>query len=368
MNIRYFAYGSNLNEADWHRWCREKGFAEGLLRPLFTAFLPDRALGFTAHSTSRKGGALDVVPAKGHLVEGVVFEVADGGWDALDRKEGAPKYYRAIDMEALTFDGAAHPVRTYEVVPGRREAHVPPHEEYLDVIRKGFGDHEISSDAFEEAAAGNAPGSVLTSLFAYGTLMRGESRWRLLSDRSKVALLAEAPGRLFDLGAFPGMRPDPDGSAFVRGEFVGLSNLDLLDELDRIEGFPGFETEGGLFRRRLTHVGMMDGRVRSAWVYVLADEGQAAKTIAEGDWRLHHGRRQDVLRALAQAHVSGQEDNVLQALRNRWSVCMPAAVTPPQIAEWVAEALGTGVISERQLAQASGRWAVSAARSAEANG
>jgi hypothetical protein len=99
---RYFAYGSNLNLQDWHRWCGANGFREGLLRPLFSAWLPDRCLAFTKWSDVRQSGVLDIQPGRGHLVEGFVFEVEDDGWDALARKEGSPKAYCPLDTEVLT--------------------------------------------------------------------------------------------------------------------------------------------------------------------------------------------------------------------------------------------------------------------------
>src|SRR5207302_373144 len=58
----YFAYGSNLNHADWTAWCRRKGYPENLLEPLFPAWLPDRQLRFTSYSHSREGCDLDERP------------------------------------------------------------------------------------------------------------------------------------------------------------------------------------------------------------------------------------------------------------------------------------------------------------------
>ena len=71
----YFAYGSNLNLNDWHRCCDDHGFDRGLLRPLGKAYLPDRELSLSHDSSSRRGGALNVLPSIGNAVEEMLYEV-----------------------------------------------------------------------------------------------------------------------------------------------------------------------------------------------------------------------------------------------------------------------------------------------------
>jgi gamma-glutamylcyclotransferase (GGCT)/AIG2-like uncharacterized protein YtfP len=287
MSRRYFAYGSNLDLPDWHRWCREHGLREGLLQPLFTAVLPDRALAFTRRSVARGGGVLDIIPARGGWVEGVVFAVDGDGWGALERKEGAPRHYRAIDCEALSFDGAAHAVRTFEVVPGQRESHVAPHAEYLRVVRDGYRAFGIATPALDAAAAAVSPDPVRAKLFAYGTLMRGECRGAVIGeDPGDDVIPGRIPGRLFDLGEYPGWRPDPRRAAWVAGELRTGITGSLLDELDQIEEFPGFDRPGGLFRRRVVEVALAAGRSERAWVYALAVAGTYPR-IESGDWRAH---------------------------------------------------------------------------------
>ena len=97
----YFAYGSNLNAEDWQAWCRRSGFSPDLLEFRTVAYLPDWELVFDYRSSSRNGGALDLKERIGQLTAGAVFEVAPGGWKALDSKEGAPNYYRQEDTTAL---------------------------------------------------------------------------------------------------------------------------------------------------------------------------------------------------------------------------------------------------------------------------
>jgi gamma-glutamylcyclotransferase (GGCT)/AIG2-like uncharacterized protein YtfP len=289
LNANYFAYGSNLNQADWHRWCRENGFPENLLRPRFDAFVPDRALGFTRMSRARGGGVLDVVPRRGHRVHGVVFEVAEGGWEALARKEGAPVAYRPFDTDALTPDGLAHRVRTFEVAAAR-ERFVAPSAAYLDVVRAGYQAHSIPVAALLSAARdlGSPPG--LASVFTYGTLLRGESRAAAFDDDRHAFVPGRVPGRLFDLGEYPGLRPDPSRVAWVHGEIRSPVDAALLGVLDEIEEFPGYDAAGGLYRRRIVDVETLGGGTERAWIYVLGDAGDAP-LIAGGDWRAHRARR-----------------------------------------------------------------------------
>ena len=86
----YFAYGSNLNLTDLNDWLQRKGLPEELLKFHSHACLPDFELAFTYRSTSRSGGVLDIRKSIGSVVEGVLFEVRDGGWKALDSKEALP--------------------------------------------------------------------------------------------------------------------------------------------------------------------------------------------------------------------------------------------------------------------------------------
>jgi len=55
----YFAYGSNLNEADWEARTGLK--FRRAFQKCGLAYLPDACLGFTRHSAGAGGGVLDIV-------------------------------------------------------------------------------------------------------------------------------------------------------------------------------------------------------------------------------------------------------------------------------------------------------------------
>ena len=149
----YFGYGSNLCHEDLARWCRESGLAPFRLTRVAPAFLPDRRLAFSHRSTTRGGGVLDVPDAVGTAVAGVIFRApGDDAMAALDLKESRGHAYRRIETIALTEDGGEHRVFTYEVEPADRAPFVTPPAGYLEVVRRGYREHELSLETLEATA------------------------------------------------------------------------------------------------------------------------------------------------------------------------------------------------------------------------
>lgn len=83
-----------------------------------------------------------------------------------------------------------------------------------------------------------------TLLFVYGTLKRGGTNHRFLSNQTFRGAAHTLPGfRLYDMGDYPGMVPVPGDIEGVLGE-VWAVDANCLAELDRFEG-----TAEGLYRR-----------------------------------------------------------------------------------------------------------------------
>lgn len=356
----YFGYGSNLNAGDWRRWCEERGDGDlaDRLRHVGPATLPDRRLGFTRHSSVRGGGVLDVVPARGHVVEGEVFEADEAVQDLLDAKEGAPWAYRRIPVTVFRDDGQAVEAFTYEVPPDRRLRHVDPAPGYLDIVLDGYENHGIPVTTLRAAAAGKAAESAVQAFFVYGTLMRGESRFPAI-HRHRIcgALLADAPGRLVSLGSWPGL---VEGEGCVHGELLRVANVTgAVEDLDFIEGFRGFGANGSLFVRILIDVHVGDGRIRRCWSYRYAGS-DGGEPIAGGDWRRHRGVRAAFFESLVRAYVgTGDEREVARRILNRGP--FPAEGDVDRIIDHLlplAGALGRGAISERDLVLATRRKGV----------
>ncbi|MBX3327204.1 MAG: gamma-glutamylcyclotransferase [Nitrospira sp.] len=353
----YFAYGSNLNTADWQRWCRKNEFPPNLLSPVGIGYLPDQELTFDYYSSSRHGGALNLKPRVGQLVAGVFFEVRNGGWEALDRKEGAPYCYEHFDTVALTSDGTELPVTTYRVRDDRREDFVVPTDEYITLVREGLKEHGLDDAMLDIVSRNETPPLAAYAIFVYGTLMRGECRFSVLAEHGlECILLAESPGRLLDLGSFPGMLVPNAADQWVQGEFIRLRDIgSALKQLDAIEGFRGFGQPDSLYRRALIDVGVGDGRIRPAWTYLINDHHCGAPAIPSGDWRQHQGRRDAFVDRLVATYCAGDEKRLVRLVAK--SKPFEPADSPPETTEgFLADAVREGIISERQLAQATQKW------------
>lgn len=126
--MKYFAYGSNLDEDDMIKWCKENGFdMPKLLNPV-PFRLENYKLDFTRKSINRKGGVADIIFSPGDFCYGVVFDVTQRDLDIIDEKEGV----RSRSYQQIMLPNGAI---TYEVV--NKKSYVKPSSEYVDLIIKG---------------------------------------------------------------------------------------------------------------------------------------------------------------------------------------------------------------------------------------
>ncbi len=354
-NGLYFAYGSNLNLSDFHTWCRGHGYPTGLLKFRAKAMLPDHDLGLTYRSATRRGGVLDVVERRGQLVPGVLFEVDEAGWAALDAKEGAPSIYQRVEVEVIDRSGAAIRATTYRVHPDRAEDYVAPAPAYMQVVRDGQTSWGISSRLLQ-SAVDRQPSPRPDGFFFYGTLMRGEQRFDVVRRFGlSCTLLAAASGRLVNLGNFPGLIDLANGRDLVQGEFMRLRNPEkAIAALDAIEGFRGYGKSGSLFRRTWISVDVGDGRIRSAWACVHSDNTGEGEPIPSGDCREHRGSRGAFLRSLAAVHAKGDERRIAEQIASQLPYSF--AKDPEQAIQDLlplGDSLASGHVSERKLSQES---------------
>lgn len=273
--MRYFGYGSNLHREDLARWCRARGHAVDAIRPLGPAWLPDHEPVYHYLSAARDGGALSVRPRLGRAVPGVLFEVDDAGWPALDAKEGA-KYERV--ERVVLHAGREVVARTYVVAEAHREpTHVPPRDAYAALVAEGLAAHGLPTHQARDAAGRIDIAAFPRALFVYGTLMRGELRAPLLArHRPRRWVDAALPGALVDLGEYPGL---VEGEGEVAGELVELDEpAAALAELDEVEDFLGWGRPGSLYRRDVVEVAGTH-----AWTYRYL--GPHGPPIRSGDWR-----------------------------------------------------------------------------------
>jgi len=84
--IYYFAYGSNMDEAQMREGCPDA-------RLMGVGRLKDYKLAFTRRSSRRECGVADALPAPGENVWGVLWELTFRDLARLDKREGVPGAY-----------------------------------------------------------------------------------------------------------------------------------------------------------------------------------------------------------------------------------------------------------------------------------
>lgn len=354
----YFAYGSNLDRQDWAAYCSQHRVDPDCMRAIESAVLPDFELVFNFRSNSRNGGALNLRRRRGQIVHGVLFEVSDAGWAMLDRKEGvAGGHYARSEHVAIVRGGGVVPVLTYEVQPERIAPFVAPTQAYVDIVARGLAAHGLPRSPLDAAARGERPSPAVDGVFVYGTLMRGESRFgAVAAHRPQPILLANGPGRLHATsGDYPMMDLEAAGTTDrVRGEFMRVGEIEsALEVLDAIEDFAGYGHPANEYLRTLIEIDADEDRPRLAWTYAACDRRVIGARIASGCWRQHRGVHDTFIQRLVASHHGGDD----AFLRAAAALVAPSGKPGDASLDAIARALARGRISERSLAQLSGRWA-----------
>jgi len=139
--MKYFGYGSNLNEDDLKKWCDERGTKiPKLLNPEIKK-LEDYTIAFTRKSDRRKGGVADIKQSQGDYCYGVIFDVTEDDKKILNRKEGVKDdgtgAYQILHLPNNWF--------TYEVVNIESDF-VQPSDDYLEVIIIGAKNYGLPKE------------------------------------------------------------------------------------------------------------------------------------------------------------------------------------------------------------------------------
>ena len=117
-------------------------------------------------------------------------------------------------------------------------------------------------------------------LFVYGTLRPfvdiEMAKW--LRGNARYVGSATTRGRLYDLGAYPGMRSARGRGERVIGDVYRVTNSRIFRVLDRYEAS---------FDRERCVVKLDGGRCSVAWAYRYRYGVVGAMRIASGDYRLH---------------------------------------------------------------------------------
>lgn len=147
---RYFAYGDSLVIERM----RERGAPFRAARP---ALLRGHRLAFDKRGFDGSARA-NVVPDPGGLVHGVVYELEEGGLEAL---RGFESGYDLVEVQVEVQGGGGQaPVsaRTFVARPDRRTS-APPARSYLNLVLQGLEEHGLPPSARDEVEqAARRPG------------------------------------------------------------------------------------------------------------------------------------------------------------------------------------------------------------------
>lgn len=123
-------------------------------------------------------------------------------------------------------------------------------------------------------------------LMVYGTLMRGlrSSKTRFLNAYARFTGEVTVPGRLYDLGDYPGLVYDPTAATIVTGHLFALDDPEsVFAVLDPYEGIDPARPEHGPYVRRTIEVAQQDARITS-WVYLFSWPTDDYPVIASGHY------------------------------------------------------------------------------------
>lgn len=285
----YFAYGSSLNANGWASFRQRTGFEPDCIEALEPAILPDMRLSVDNYSTSHRGCSPNIVPARGHIVEGVLYRVSAEGWQELNRKEGASFRYERIKRTALCLDGTCVPVITYAVTEKWREPFCSPTAGCQQIDADGLQDWKLSATALDAAAKGKIARPTIETLFVYGTLMSGQTNSQFIPpEMIRSIQRASVSASLYDSGSgFPALVLDEPDAGTVWGELVHVEEMPaLLQKLDWLEGFRGYGKES-LFHRLLLEITGEDGQSLRAWCYAAAHSDLLRVRIDHGCWKTY---------------------------------------------------------------------------------
>ncbi len=144
----YFAYGSNLNQADLDRWCGNRPVPRLKLnqKTWQRATLEGCKLVFDCYSTSRGCEAANVRPAPANHVRGVAFEVSQEELEIIAQKENTPRTYVQDDVDVTLEDESKVPAKTFVCRPGTEQHAGRPSPEYLALIIEGATEYGLDQE------------------------------------------------------------------------------------------------------------------------------------------------------------------------------------------------------------------------------
>lgn len=141
--VKYFTYGSNMDKGDLDVWCKRRGYSliNFPAKPNVTV-LDGWELVFNYCSSTRGGGAANIMQAGGKAVYGIMLGLSSEEYEKIAEKEGWKKdnpeesYYEPLPVSVkLVSGGFVESAITFKVLKKREEeTFQTPTRPYRDLI------------------------------------------------------------------------------------------------------------------------------------------------------------------------------------------------------------------------------------------
>lgn len=120
----------------------------------------------------------------------------------------------------------------------------------------------------------------------YGSLMSSFPMQQDLGLHNNMTLVGpcELPGKLYDLGEYPGLIGGSDGNYLVSAELYHFSGQETLTALDDYEDYKPDNEQESLYVRTL--VNLYEPSLQ-AWVYIYNRDVLESNLIKSGSWKQH---------------------------------------------------------------------------------
>ena len=137
--MKYFAYASNMNQAQMQRWCPASRFRKAV-------FLEGHRFVYDGFSVTWDGAVGNIVRSEAEGVWGALYEITERDRLTLDAFEGYPRSYEHSEIEVRDREGNVYRAMTY-LRTGR--ALGKPHPDYEKIVIDGAKECGVPDDYVE---------------------------------------------------------------------------------------------------------------------------------------------------------------------------------------------------------------------------
>ena len=274
----YFAYGSNLNLADWTKWCVKNNYQPSVLVEHCRAFLPGYVTNYSHYSKRRQGGAANLRMLNNDLggTYGCLFHVGEECIDILDEKEGYPNHYDRKTVTVITETGELVEALTYISAKYDENEFHQPTDEYHELIVDGLSSRGMLIDSICRAKD-NQEIYDQGHIIVYGTLKRNNARQDIMPGK----FLDEGIiiGELYDLGSYPGLS---NGNREIHCEIY--FSKDLANDLKYLDRIEGADLSPPYYSRKIIPVKYGEGKIIWGHCYYFNQDLNDYPIINSGIW------------------------------------------------------------------------------------